>query len=234
MKKNTYLFFCPFILLSIIFIGGCSASSNQSYITKNINGAEKSLSVIQAGYTARKIIFPVNQNQKTKYNSKVYEIKPFTLSFALPKGWSIKAAKPQSEEKNKPQYFNGNIYSVMNVFNGNNLVGAIGYNTYKPYKGAEDNPKAIFSEIALGSGYRFEIADYYKPVKATGTSITAITNVYYSSAFLKGYGINSGEKRNWGILSHNKKLLVYVAAEFDKKTVSKVKISTIAKSFKIL
>ena len=239
MKILTYLFLCPFIFLSLLFIGGCSASSNQADIAKHIGiaensgSSESSHSVIQAGYAARKIKFPVNQKGKTKYNARVYEIKPFRLSFALPKSWSIKAAKYQSEDKNKPQYFNGNIYSVMNVFDGNKLVGAIGYNTYKPYKGAEDNPKAIFSEIAMGSGYHFEIADNYKPVRTTGASITAITDVYYSSAFLKGYGINSGEKRNWGILSHNRKLLVYVAAEFDKKTVPKVKISAIAKSFKI-
>jgi hypothetical protein len=247
MKKSTRLYLCPLISLLFLFMLGCSGSSDHASLPVSSGNPVSSFkktgllkpassisnAKIPSGYAAHKIVFPVNQKGKTKANADVFEIKPFSLDFVLPKNWTLQEKKPQSETKNQTHYLYNGLYSIMYVMSGKKCVGAIGYNTYEPYKGAEDLPSAIYSEIDLGSGYHFNTHEAYKPVKTAGSVTTAITNVDYSANFMAGFGLARTEKINWGILSHDKKLLVYVAAEFDKTAVSKNQINTIANRFQI-
>ena len=62
----------------------------------------------------------------------------------------------------------------------------------------------------------------------TETRVTAVTDVYYSAA------VNDGkEKRNKGIVSYNKDMLVYVAFEFDQDRITDEQLESMAKSIEI-
>lgn len=62
----------------------------------------------------------------------------------------------------------------------------------------------------------------------TGTRVTAVTEVYWSAT------VNDGkEKRNKGIVSYNKDMLVYVAFEFDQDRITDEQLESVAKSIEI-
>lgn len=47
---------------------------------------------------------------------------------------------------------------------------AVGYSTFELYEGAEDNLQAIYSQIALGNGYRFDLRESYSVAASTDTT----------------------------------------------------------------
>lgn len=236
MNKTLRGYLSFFLILLFFLMSGCSDFSQYkihpiSHVSQ-VGSVSSSLKV-PSGYTAHKLIFPVSQTGKTKDNASIYQLKPFTLSFILPKNWRLQQAGSQSNKKSQPFYLYKGLYSVIDIMDGKKCVGAIGYNTYKLYKGAENLPSAIFSQIDLGSGYSFDVHDAYKPVKTIGSMTTAITDVDYSANFMARLGLTPTQKTNWGILCHDKKRLVYVAAEFDKRAETKKRINAIANSFQI-
>ena len=108
------------------------------------------------------------------------------------------------------------------------LVGVAGYNKYEVYEGAENEPAAIYNQIALGNDYHFDVRETYKVINETKTGATAVTDVYYSAT------VNDGkEKRNKGIVSYNKDMLVYVAFEFDQERITDEQLESVAKSIEI-
>ena len=177
-------------------------------------------------YFTSNITFPVSDKGKTEFNTAIYETEPFTVSVNLPNGWTF-----GEDERENPGVFNENlallgVWSIVNIYNGNNeCAGAIGYNIYEQYEGAEDDPRAIYSQIALGNNYHFDVRDSYAVVVETDYGTTAITVVYYSA------NINSGEEiNNRGIVSYNKDLLVYIAIEFAYDMITDEQLENIARS----
>ncbi len=173
------------------------------------------------------ITFPTSDKGKTEFNAAAYEIAPFELSFALPAGWSVK-------EREQPELVDDEIalsgvWSIHDIYAPNgDRVGAVGYNTYEEYEGAEDNPQAIYNQIALGNNYRFNVRDSYTKVKQAEYGITAKCDVYYSA------NMNDGaEKPNYGVVSNHKDLLVYVAMEFISDGFSERRVRQIAESIKL-
>ena len=162
------------------------------------------------------ITFPVLDKEET-----VFEIEPFEVSLEFPADWTLKR---RDDYNDKLALFG--VWSIMDIFNANGeLVGAIGYNVYEPYEGAEDLPAAIYNQIALGNDYQFDVRESYKVVKETDSGVTATADVLYSAS------INGGEEKiNKGIVSYNKNLLVYIAIEFASGLVTEEEINEIAKS----
>ena len=121
------------------------------------------------------------------------------------------------------------VFSKYNILNEDKvLVGVAGYNKYEVYEGAENEPAAIYNQIALGNDYHFDVRDTYKVINETETGATAVTDVYYSAA------VNDGkEKRNKGIVSYNKDMLVFVAFEFDQDRITDEQLESVAKSIEI-
>lgn len=169
------------------------------------------------------VTFPASDEGKTEFNAAIYEIEPFNLSIELPDGWMLRGWEPDKGFDFLP------LFSKLLVLDGNGeCLGVIGYTTYEPYEGAEDNPQAIYGHIALGNDYQFDVRNNYRVVSETDSGTTAIVDVYYSAS------INSGaEKLNKGIVSYNKDLLVYIAMELDGGRVSDGQAADIADSMNI-
>lgn len=165
------------------------------------------------------ITFPANDKDKTEFNASIYEIEPFNISITLPDGWTLK-------ERDDSAFNLLSVWSVLHIINNNSeIVGAIGYNTYELYEGAEDSPQAIYGQIALGNNYYFDVRDSYEVVKETDSGKTAVLDVYYSA------NINNGtEKINKGIVSYDKDLLVYIAIELADEQILKDDYIIIAQS----
>lgn len=216
-----------------VYLSGCKNLPKESENSEpSQNGADSGiLSSEMDAYAAQTITFPVSDSGKTEYNAAIYEITPFTLTFVLPSDWTVEEAEIPKEDAFPLHYLNYSVWSIMDILNDTgDCVGSVGYNVYELYEGAEDNPQAIYNQIALGNGYRFDVTEAYTPVITTDNSCTAITNVLYSAAFMEGWGQERAEKVNRGILSYDKNRLVYIAAEFDSDRISEEQLRAIAES----
>ena len=170
------------------------------------------------------IVFPASDNGKTEYNARIYEVEPFTLTIQLPEKWSYNERAPGAEADNRIAL--DAVFSILDILNENGKhVGAVGYNSYEDYEGAEDDPRAIYAQIALGNDYHFDVRDSYTIVCETTSGATATADVYYS-ATMNG----SKEKNNKGIVSYNRDFHVYIAMEFDCDLVTDEQVHDIAAS----
>ena len=200
MKKSIDLLL---ILITVVCVVSCGRSSGGNVVS---------------------LTFPVDDYAKTEFNTMVYAEAPFSVSLTLPDGWSVKKQEAVEDKfKLLP------VFSKYNILNEDKvLVGVAGYNKYEVYEGAENEPAAIYNQIALGNDYHFDIRETYKVINETKTGATAVTDVYYSAT------VNDGkEKRNKGIVSYNKDMLVYVAFEFDQDRITDGQLESVAKSIEI-
>lgn len=186
MKRSLYVVIVTILIFTttLLIFNGCSKKENPS----------------GEGVTVE---FPLNDNGKTDYNAYIYDIEPFVLSFDLPDGWELRDSKPED-------IFNlATLYTPLYFYDENEeCIGVLGYNVYELYEGVEDDPRAIYGQIALGNNYQFDVRESYNAIKETENGVTAVVDVYYSAS------INDGvEKYNRGIVSYNKDLLVYIAIE---------------------
>ena len=200
MKKAINLLI---ILVIVVFVISCARSSEGNVVT---------------------LTFPVDDYAKTEFNTRVYAEEPFSVSLTLPNGWSVK-----KQEMVEDKFKLLSTFSKYNILNEDKvLVGIAGYNKYEVYEGAENEPAAIYNQIALGNDYHFDVRETYKVINETKTGATAVTDVYYSAT------VNDGkEKRNKGIVSYNKDMLVYVAFEFDKESITDEQLESVTKSIEI-
>ena len=191
------------ILVTAVFVISCGSSSGGDVAT---------------------LTFPVDDYAKAEFNTRVYAEEPFSVSLTLPNGWSVK-----KQEMVEDKFKLLSTFSKYNILNEDKvLVGIVGYNKYEVYEGAENEPAAIYNQIALGNDYHFDIRETYKVINETKTGATAVTDVYYSAT------VNDGkEKRNKGIVSYNKDMLVYVAFEFDQDRITDEQLESVAKSIEI-
>jgi hypothetical protein len=216
MKYTKTIILACVVIFTILTFAACSGST-----APNSGAATPPQSNNQT------VTFPANDKEKTEFNASIYEIAPFDLSVELPNGWTLK-------ERESAAGFDTDIaiqgvWSVLDIFDENGgHAGAVGYNTYEPYQGAEDVPQAIYNQIALGNNYHFDVRDSYTAIRETASGVTAAADVYYSAS------INNGaEKTNKGIVSYNKNLLVYVAMEFASDKITDEQVENIAKSIQL-
>ena len=200
MKKAINLLL---ILITVLFVISCGSSSGGDVAT---------------------LTFPVDDYAKIEFNTRVYAEEPFSVSLTLPNGWSVK-----KQEMVEDKFKLLSTFSKYNILNEDKvLVGIVGYNKYEVYEGAENEPAAIYNQIALGNDYHFDVRETYKVINETKTGATAVTDVYYSAA------VNDGkEKHNKGIVSYNKDMLVYVAFAFDQDRITDGQLESVAKSIEI-
>lgn len=170
------------------------------------------------------VTFPVSDRGQTAYNEVIYNVTPFHLRMELPAGWSMAERETESTLED-PAPLSG-MWSILNITNENGqVVGAIGYNLYEEYEGAEEDPRAIYSQIALGNDYRFDVREKYQVVSEREFGVTALTSVYYSPSIHDGT-----EKQNPGIVSYDRSLLVYVALEFEAGQIEEAQLTRVAQS----
>lgn len=166
------------------------------------------------------VTFPTSTDGKDDNNAAVYEIQPFTLDFDLPQGWSLDEHQDGLEHSMMP------AYTLVGLSNeSGKMIGAIGYNIYDEYEGAEDDPRTIYNQIALGNDYHFDVRDAYEIVNEVPSGATALTTVYYSAS------VNDGvEKENHGIVSYNREYQVYIAIELSQEDTTVEQARLVAQS----
>jgi|GEM_PF-505688 len=187
------------------------------------------LAACAAAFRLFNIPFPFSGRGRTSCNAAVYDVAPFRVEVQLPSGWTL-------QERADAQSFNDHValsgmWSVLDIVDDKQeLAGAIGYNTYEKYEGAEDLPAAIYSQIALGNDYHFDVRDSYRVVKTSPCGTTALADVYYS-AVVSG---TTTEKTNRGIVSYDRDLSVYIAAEFAGGRLDEGQLEAIAQSIRFV
>ncbi len=184
--------------------------------------------------TIHAIKFPA-YNQRTESNSAIFDIEPFILEMYLPDGWSI-----NTKGENDKKYSLMGLWTPMGIYNEKNeYVGAVGYNIYEETEGMENSPQAIYSQITLDNHYHFntqptENKGDYQLIYENSKGGNAVTKVYTSASLAKELGYDKDEIVNYGILSYNKDLKVYIAAEIDSEKITKDDLEVIAMNIRIV
>lgn len=203
--------------VSAVMIFSCCAKNADGNQDNADNAAESSSAAVSAE-------FPSGTDEITEYNKHIFDIDKFTASFSLPSGWSV-------TDEASPEYPLIGAWSVRYFYSGDDkCVGAIGYNIVPELSEEEMKiPAAVYNQIALGNGYQFAVRERYDIVKSDDNSETALTDVYYSDAVNGG----DGEKVNKGILTLDRAMGVYVAAEFESTALTDEQHRQIAESMKL-
>ena len=166
------------------------------------------------------ITFPADGEEKNANNAAILETAPFTVALSLPEGWRLDYESAEEAYDLLP------MFSKTAIMNQNGeIAGVMGFNVYEPYEGAETDPRAIYSQIALGNDYKFNVRDAYDVVGETATGTTAVTKVEYAASINKGE-----EKTNMGIVSYNSDKRVYIALELSHEMLDNEQVELIAKS----
>lgn len=160
-----------------------------------------------------------------------YTMKPFKVEMMLPSGWSVSGANPDVKEiANLATPEISGAFFTTYIFDGDGIcVGKMGCNYYELYEGAEDNPQAIYNQVALGNHYQFNVHDTYEVVRADDTIETGMADVLFDFESANAGGIQG---INHGILSRSKETTnqVYVALELEKELVTEEEVKAIADS----
>lgn len=163
------------------------------------------------------VLFPGDFSERNKDNASVLDVGTFSMSFVLPDGWDV---DPDADLRT---YDCPGLFSKAGIRNEKGiLAGIVGYNVYDR---AENDPRIIYNQIALGNHYQFDVRDSYKVVKTVLEGTTAQCTVYRSAQMT-----GSTEAANHGIVSCNKELGVYTAMELFSGELSDEQLLDIAES----
>ena len=163
------------------------------------------------------VSFPGDLSERDEDNAAVFDIDTFFVSFVLPEGWTV---NPAADLRT---YDCPGLFSKAGIRNEKGiLAGIVGYNRYDR---AEDDPRVVYNQIALGNHYQFDVRDSYKVVKSAPEGTTARCTVYRSAQMTGG-----AETANHGIVSCNKELGVYIVMELFSGELSDDQLTDIAES----
>lgn len=230
MKKS----FLSSILISFIILFFCSCSSNKTAFSEqdsssldstqlpsNSSFPTETSSIDSKNYKSITLSFPNYESGIPSENAAVLETSPFEITLSIPCHWKTYTPKDAEDDFSLMPLFS----KIQLLDDNENVVGVIGFNTYEPYDGAEDEPRAIYSQIALGNDYQYNVRDRYDIIETHAEGVTAITDVEYASS------VNGGTpKRNTGILSYNRSKNVYIAIELFTDSVDLEQTESIAQS----
>lgn len=176
-----------------------------------------------AGTVQYRLTFPGNDAEKTEDNAAVFEITPFEVQFQLPPEWHLSGEVDGS-------YLHSGLWSRVGIYHGDVCVGAVGYNIYDPDEVEDGEPMSIYSQIALGNDYQFNVRETYSVVAETQQYETATADVWYAPGFAGSGDDNEEGSTNYGILAYALDRPVYVAFEFDREALTEEKVAEIAAS----
>lgn len=171
------------------------------------------------------LTFPANDVGRSEYSEDIFAITPFDVQSRLPSGWYLDSNDPQSAG-----YLYSGLWSRVGVYNTDGVcVGAIGYNVYDPDEVEDGEPMSIYSQIALGNDYQFNVRETYRMVVETPQYETAAADVWYAPGFAGAADEGEGTT-NYGILACALERPVYIAFEFDSDAVTQEQVNAIAQS----
>lgn len=157
-----------------------------------------------------------------------YTMDGFTVRLTLPQGWSLEKRELAAADIAglDPKEIIGTFLTTY-IFDEDGIcVGKMGCNYYELYEGAEDNPQAIYNQVALGNHYQFYVSNSYEIIKSSDIIETGTADVLYMEPANDGGNIRT----NYGILSRSRKSMVYVALELESGPVSKEDVAVMAES----
>lgn len=146
------------------------------------------------------IVFPSNDFGKTEYNAYIYEIEPFTLNIEFPKDWEVVYPKENRD------CFPG--FSTVEVYYGEEYVCSISFNVFELYEGTTDENfyRSVYNQFMIGQEITWD--NNYTPIKSDENSCSATCDVLVSSP--------DGEVTYPGILAYDKRVMAYIAIDFEK------------------
>ena len=147
----------------------------------------------------------------------------------LPVGWQFLSLPREAARERGILYLYNSPEEPLYLFDERGVcVGALGCCAYREVEGAEEDPQAIYSQLALGNGWRFDVREKYDVVNDAGWGETARTEVYCSAAFLRPFVENPEEKRNEGILRYDRFLGCFAALELETGVLSEEELDNLA------
>lgn len=172
------------------------------------------------GFNRNRIEFTLNSPSQ-------FNAESIAVDLLLPDAWNVKPSIPEGD---------GNIthfpfYAAADIYLDEEYIGYIGISPFELSDAGENNPTAIYNQIAIGNVVQWDTDMYYHPIKEDDTTCNAITKVMYSPRLFQ----DNEERDNTGILAYDKELCKYVGIEIidgqlDKKIISDDEASIIAKS----
>ena len=199
-------------------------------------------------YEETTIFFPENKKGKTELNADHYDINPFAVRMALPKGWTYQNYIDVDEPFPPMGIYNPNydgntrVRSTLWFFDAEGkCVGGIGYDLYEAITTHTENttpsPEEIYRKLMLGS-YKFKIDWQYDVVSNPWDNETAITFTTASRGYVPPelYDEMTTETsyENPAVVSYNYDAEVYIAMEFDHRYIDDDLIMEIAKSLQLI
>ncbi len=194
------------------------------------------------------IFFPENKKGKTDLNADHYDINPFAVRMALPKGWTYQNYIDVEEPFPPMGVYNPNddgvtrLWSTLWFFDAEGkCVGAIGYEIFdESINFAEYTTPyipSIYCSIAYGA-CRYHVTGQYDVVPNPWDNETAITYAYYGHQYIPeevrdDMTSESGWK-NPAIVSYDYDDEYYIAMEFDHRYVDDDLVMEIAKSLQLI
>lgn len=157
-----------------------------------------------------------------------YTMEAFTLRLTLPQGWFLEKRGLTATDITtlRSKEIIGTFLTTY-IFNEDGIcVGKMGCNYYDLYEGEEDNPQAIYNQVALGNHYQFDVRNSYEVICQSDVIETATADVLYMEPANDG----GDTAANYGILSRSREGRVYVALEFESGLVSEEEVLAIAES----
>ena len=156
----------------------------------------------------------------------------YHLIFRVPAGWSgVDLSPEEAEAKGLLYLYNGTEDRHYIRDEAGKIIGAFGCMSYEETPGEETNPRAVYSSIAIGNGYRFDVSGSYAPLAQRDRGESGRVQVVYSEAFLRPFTENAAEKRKEGFLCYDRALGVYAAVELEPGVLTEEEMDTLARSF---
>ena len=175
------------------------------------------------------IVFPAHQYARNQYNGYKLDIEPFTLTFALPEGWST-ALPDESEYSGK---ITMSLSAVRILDENGSIVGSVDYNTYElNLTGVEGELteipyRAVYGELMLPNHATWDCE--YTVVKDRGN-----VNAATCKSFTDYVVSESGEDEYApAALAYNSELSVYVSFIFHDGSITDEERTTLARSVDI-
>jgi hypothetical protein len=155
----------------------------------------------------------------------------YHLNFRVPAGWSSVDLSPEEARAQGLLYlYNGTEDRHYIRDREGKIIGAFGCMSYEETPGEETDPRAIYSSIAIGNGYRFDVSGSYAPLARRDRGESGRVQVLYSEAFLRPFVENAAETRKEGFLCYDRALGIYVAVELEPGVLTEEEMDTLARS----
>ena len=220
-KRSSILITAIFLVIAMsafpIFAATNSNALDQRLNTVEISETTKSES---EGFKRNRVVFTLNSPSS-------FDAEKVAVELLLPEAWSLRPSVPEKEGEITHLPF----YAAADIYSGDEYVGYIGLCAFEPSYAENDDPTAIYNQIAIGNSVVWDTGHYYSQVSEDAKSRNAVTKVMYSPNLFE----DKKERDNTGILAYDKNICKYIGIEIadgttNRTVISEAEVTIIAKS----